>query len=462
MRTNSVLSEKQAKLIFLCAALLSLLSSTCLATTIDSKFTCNNENASTTYYTYLKESALEESNYTRGLETGSFNYFRGESANIVDTQFIRDGRIDASNPEGTDNNTSATHHLIVRFDGNKETARGISEFYAKGSYRDNRAVSAWKKVWFANDTYPSNNISVNATAYLNMKGIFDFKYNTFSKNSYFVFTDSAGWTNRSGARRMDWYQSGLMRGEKVQVTNDLRVSSDWISRAPGIEDWLPCTCLSGLTYPPFEPKDSEWPSVEARAVLLPLQLPPNANCSPYNCTGCPNGDCKKCSAIPNCNNFANIFGLGTPTSTTGEALELPKLESLQVEGYFSRVSGGDEISYTINVRNFETTTIEEVKVWTNVPTQAIVPNSAYINDLSTVVRATVDGNSVFELGSLEPTIGPGGVKRINVRVLSSKLNNISPSSVDIYATYKIGSIQGKTRNVTANEISIASEVGGGI
>lgn len=432
--------------------LFSILSSGVLSSTIESRFSCDNINSTTTYHTYLRESKLVESGYTTGFKTGSFNYFKGPKAVINDRQIYYDGAVDGDHPvTADDHNASVSHILTVDFIGEKGNATGISEFFAKGYYTDNRAVSAWKKIWDANKDYPSNNITVRAAATMNMKGIYDLKYNAKAENAYAIYTDKVGYSNKTGARRIEWEQSGLMTGEKVQFINDLKASSAYKPRAPGA-DWLPCTCFSG-TIPAIEPiegKDSEWPSREALAMLEPAQRLPTAACTPYGCKKCPDGsdNCTVCS-LPNCNNFPGVYGYGSGISSSGVNMDLPKLPQVLVESYYVE-NEEDVTEYAISVRNLGTSELTEVIAYVDITnTNAYVPRSATINGEPTVPVPSEDKKTLaFKLDNLQAEAGPTGIKAIVMRINTTVLGDgFNRDKVMAFVSYKTGTSQEKTTPV---------------
>jgi hypothetical protein len=494
-------------------------SAVAVATTIDSHFACSNTNGETTFYSYLKEPKLQDSGYSKGLKTGSFNYFRGGPVTLDDTTYYYDGESDEDHsPDSGDTNSSARHNLYVKFDGqDANTARGISEFYAKGFYTNNRAVSAWKKIWFVDSSsmglfYPSNSMEVKAKANLNMAGLFNLKYNATAQNAFVVFTDAAGWSNRTGSRRIDWQQSGLLKGDAVNITNDLRVVSNFKPRAGGKEDWLPC-CLQSGTLPPIEPIEGEgryWTRQSPPAVLWPPQRLPTAVCSPYGCTPpvCNGNICDKnlikigkvdrISTTPDLRvqaaqisspqtspeiPLAKVEAIdcnpkcGGPISlvqpcftciyTTGQEVQLPdvqgviqgtgrpELPPVQVEGFFSLRD--KFIDYIINVRNLGDVSVDEVLVMAELGADMIpLISSSTVNDEPVIIRQ--DQQKLYwDLGTLRPVTGPEGIKIIKFTVevntdSSDSADANQGEAVDISAFYKVEGIEKKTATVHPQEI----------
>ena len=128
-------------------------------------------------------------------------------------------------------------------------------------------------------SYPSNYIHVNAKSKVDLGGQFKLNYNAYAKGTYFVFNDVLGWSNKTGSRRTEDEQEGLLKGN-IYVQNNLKF--DNLIATPQPSDWLPCLCPSG-NLPPFS-QGSVWPSTEAISVLLPNQLlPNNPACNDRSC-----------------------------------------------------------------------------------------------------------------------------------------------------------------------------------
>jgi hypothetical protein len=265
---------------------------------VQSEFTCTGKDATLTFYNYLREPSLDASGYTRGLKTGSINY-------LVDGKIYFSDKISYYYGETNDtgqlinyDNSTVLHTQDVDFSGEK----GISEFYGKGFFKNNRAISAWKKIRYDDvrgiygnngkpydlgETYLSPVIKVNASVDMDMQfgASYNFDYHAKVDDGVLEAWDATGWTNKTGARRIDWEQNALMKGRKLDVINKL---SDFDLRVPaaGSGDWLPC-CMGG-TVPPIEGLDSGWPSDGTRMTLLPPIQPPGqiivkncANCKSY-------------------------------------------------------------------------------------------------------------------------------------------------------------------------------------
>ncbi|MCX6719266.1 MAG: hypothetical protein NTZ38_02735, partial [Candidatus Taylorbacteria bacterium] len=183
--------------------------------------------ATATTYSYLKEPRIQETGYTRGLKSGSFNYLENGDMTINEV-------INYYYGNGTNKtNSSVDHTLKVDFSGQ----RGISEFGSQGFFGNNRWISAWKKIRYEESpsmkvdgwsmvNRPSSNINVDASVHMDTmkKMLYDF----------------------------------LTRGHTLNITNNLYDYERIVPAAGPNEDWLPC-CYSG-TVPKIEQLDVPWPS----------------------------------------------------------------------------------------------------------------------------------------------------------------------------------------------------------
>jgi hypothetical protein len=252
---------------------------------MDFEYKCNGTDATATTYSYLREPRIEETGYTRGLKSGSFNYLENGSIDLQENI-----KYDYGN--GTNiTNSSVDHELTVYFRGE----RGISEFFAKGFFGNNRWISAWKKIRYeespnmridgkAMQDRPSNSIDVTAQATMdtNNRMNYQFNYDAKVKNGVIEAKDSTGWTNRTGTRRYDWVYESLTSGKELAITNNLFESERIVPAAGPTGDWLPCFC-SG-TMPAIEQLDEGWPSYTTKTVLEANRILPSAQMSPINAT----------------------------------------------------------------------------------------------------------------------------------------------------------------------------------
>jgi hypothetical protein len=369
-------------------------------------FKVDGEQSTMTSYTYLKQSKLENSGYTRGLKDGSFNYLVNGTISLK--EYIQ------YNPGSTLNetNSSVEHRMDLSFNGEK----GISEFFGKQYFESNIAVSAWKKIYYVDlnysfnrktgksvgiiplnggdringslkdpfrstepvirlgssdarnyspvyrmldakgreiiheksygkkessisDSYilggnfPANNFVVNASLFMDMKrgGTgYQFYYRANASNAVIETKDSWSRTNTTRGKNIEWEQEALLRGKKINITNNLIETGDYITGPLAPEDWLPC-CFADAKHPPIEGLDSGWPSSGTNGTLMPTKLLPNCaeckelcktricdNCSPEmmqkcsGCTECKNNCAKRCLSRPqdknclsNCTDICN-------------------------------------------------------------------------------------------------------------------------------------------------------------
>lgn len=235
-------------------------------------YKCEGEDATATTYSYLKEPRLSENGYERGLKSGSFNYLENGKINIEEN-------INYFYGNGTNKtNSSIEHSLNVNFKGDK----GISEFFGRGFFKNNRWASAWKKIRYEISPNveingrpmvdrPSSYINVVAATRMNTaKNIsYEFEYKADIENGVIQTDDASGWSNRTGSRKIDWEHETRTEGEKINITNNLYDTEANIETAAGPDDdWLPC-CYKG-TMPEIEQLGKPWPSA---AVIATLKAP---------------------------------------------------------------------------------------------------------------------------------------------------------------------------------------------
>jgi hypothetical protein len=396
--------------------LLAFLCSTVSAAEINSHFRSVNTaiKGETTFYSYLKQSDLKESGYARGLETGSLNYFKGNSATIDDTQVYYDGTVDYLHAKDSLNHNSTVNHILkVDYTGEK----GLSLFYAKGFYTDNRAAAASKKIWYGNTSYyPTNHIEVDGSVWLDMGGTYDMVYRAKAVNSYFVFNDVSGKSNKTGSRRIDFEQEGLIKGI-IDVINDFSVQNAFIPREGPIYDWIPCFCFTG-TLPKIEPSEGEysvWPSNEIKA---------NLNDPPLPASILDNTACKYGNASP-------------------QAGLIVELQDVQVESFYTKtVSSGDPLfsiyEFTTKVRDTGTNELENVRLVAQIGIED--KKTLYVESSGRIDNGRTDPNRVsnglmWTLGTLKPVSGPDGEKTVVMKINSSEAIE---DTAKFYAIYKIG------------------------
>ena len=251
---------------------------------VTSTFSCTSDNGTMTHYSYFKEPRLEESSYSKGYKTGSMNYLVNGEIDFTDEFGYYDGQIDAAHPPYADHNSSVYHRQYVNFTGEK----GISEFYAKGFYPNNRAVSAWKKIRYDDLNYVkysgvmhlsgasriqgngrspsyagtydlgesrrSSRINVTAEADMGARppaktdNDYEFRYTANVTDGIIEIKDATAWTNRTVSRNIDWEQDALIRGDNIHITNDL-IAENMSYPGAGIDEgWLSCCIGGGEAY----------------------------------------------------------------------------------------------------------------------------------------------------------------------------------------------------------------------
>lgn len=450
MNVSKASGAELAKAFILFFVLFSLFSSPVLATKIDSTFSCSNTNGETTVYSYLKSPGLQESGYKAGLMTGTFNYYKGDKAELTDKLIYYDGKVDGAHPANPliNHNATVTHILNVNFSGDQNTSKGISEFIAKGFYTDNRAVSAAKKFWFntPNNTllkhkftqYPTNKIHVETTSYMSLEGIYDLDYSANAENAYFVFDDAAGFSNKTGARRIDWEQEGLLKGKQIELTNNLHAISAFKSRAGG-EDWLPCTCLS---VDPLNPPDlGIWPSPEAFAVLEDIPIWNNVNRRQVQ-------DWRDAAGLL----FPNTAGT-LETMSSGaiiRGLQTSTTPLVQVESTWKNDSQDKNTAdYTIHVSNLGNSVAYDV-----VPVLKLAVNLSYISGSATINRLPLEpyrpynnGSLYWNIGDLSAVSGPDGVQTIELK--AKRIGDANPDKSIASVTFRgSGAFTDKTTKPT--------------
>ena len=265
------------------------------------EFSCTGEGATISTYSYLKEPTLEYSGYTRGMKTGSMNYL--ENGKISEFNEKYNYKYGNATPKA---NSSLTHTMDIKFDGDK----GISEFFGQGFFKNNRALSAWKKIRYETVRYPvrdpqgklilstrtARNISVAAALTMDMApgAFYDMNYLAKAFDAVIETRDQTRYTNVSKAAGIDWEHETLSRGDVLNVTNKLYDSQlKYTLAGPG--DWLPC-CMSGA-LPPVENEYSA-------AMLYPQKIMPNNQ----SCIECRKECLKECRYTFKIDNCTSISG----------------------------------------------------------------------------------------------------------------------------------------------------------
>jgi len=239
------------------------------------------EDNSMTTYSYISEPRIQESGFTKGLKSGSFNYFnKGKKI-----EFSEELRFNYGNATNISNST-VSHTLNLNFEG----GNGISEIYASGLFPNNRGLSAWKKIRYeTSDTlktngkkireFEANSIKVDASIDMNTRKVPEYfiYYSAGAKDAVIETHDAAGWSNRTGSRRIDVEHATLLTGnfEVNQTFQEIMPPG-----APWIDDWLPC-CFKG-TVPDL--RQEYWPAQVVIDTLNEYPLQPRIKVTTCNNT----------------------------------------------------------------------------------------------------------------------------------------------------------------------------------
>jgi hypothetical protein len=323
---------------------------------MDFEFKCEGSDGATmSSYSYFKESSLQESGYTRGLKAGSFNYLE----NSKYLSFSEKIKYKYSNGTAK-GNSSYNHNMVLDFVGD----RGISEFYGKEFFKNNRAISAWKKIRYEkiDPSYIGLGRS-NMAKEIFVRGVltmdttpgagYDLKYNANVKEGVIETWDASGWSNRTGARRIDWEHTSLMHGS-VSVVNNLRERAPLVAHA-GEEDWLPC-CYTG-TSPAIEPIYSPWPTMRVVKTLEADRILPQRYCGQgcyANGTCNTSSGCKDIKCTPeNCQGFECMYttDLGGLRGIAGSDIYNASTTGLYVRQTYVEDPSVKQVTYEINIKN---------------------------------------------------------------------------------------------------------------
>ncbi|MCX6674640.1 MAG: hypothetical protein NTY37_12785 [Methanothrix sp.] len=344
---------------------------------MDFKFECKGSNGATmSSYSRLLEPSIMDSGYARGLKAGSFNYLEKGEIDYAEV-------ITYSYGNGTaKGNSSYFHDMNLDFKG----VKGISEFYGKEYFKNNRAVSAWKKIRYedinkayrnlgksnmAKEIHVRSSLSMDTTPGM----AYDLKYNATVKRGVVETWDASGWSNRTGARRIDWEHNALMHGD-ISVTNNLRELVPQEAHA-GAADWLPC-CYSG-TQPTIEQLDAPWPTTAVIKTLEANTKLPQQNCT-QQCS--PNGTCtRKCENITctpgECQGYDCIYtydqggqqrGLGAYNATT---------TGLRIVQEYLVDADNSQVIYSIDISNSGDIKIRGISVDDTLPANMLYLSSSF-------------------------------------------------------------------------------------
>jgi hypothetical protein len=333
------------------------------------------------------------------MRTGSINYL--ENGKI----YKFDEKYNYNYGNGTPKaNSSLSHTMNVDFEGDK----GISEFYGQGFFKNNRALSAWKKIRYELVRNPvvdpqgkvilsnrtANKIQVDAALEMDMTpgASYDMKYGARVWDGVIETRDSSGFTNKSTAKRIDWEHSTLSRGDYLDIHNNLSDFQLYYTLAPP-DEWLPC-CFDGT-----HPLSDNLEGTKVNALSPPMILPQKdgactrdckkrciENCSPVDnadkkkkcLDGCENSCNLTCNAGA-CPGFECIFTYDSGTAAPVGGI-LPKLTSIGVRAIaendtaasvrFSENSPEENarrVNYTITVKNDGDYKLDEVLVDITLP-----------------------------------------------------------------------------------------------
>lgn len=254
--------------------------------------------------------------------------------------------------------------------------------------------------------------------------------------AYLVFSDAVGFSNKTGSRKIDFLQEGLIKGDIRNVKNYLSVDDEYIARAPIIEDWLPCFCFTGLVPPiePIEGNDSAWPSEEIKEALRRPVPPPavkKAACE---------GDNASCGTE---------YCMQVEEQAKGEKSKFLDYPDVYVEAFSelestTTIDGQNWYIYdiTVDVRNTGTKDVEFVSlVAEEMPSDPMkvtyVPSSGSIDDVKSE-PVTVGKSYLWELGSMASIISdPESKRTVSLQINSSE--DSASKSMQFYAQYRIGS-----------------------
>jgi uncharacterized repeat protein (TIGR01451 family) len=328
-----------------------------------------NKDSTITYYDSLEESRLQENGYTNGLKSGAFAYLvtngsTKSTSYIKDTLRYKYGRTNSTGKFVDSTNTSVIHTHVVKFEGEK----GISEFYGEGFFKNKRAVSAWKKIWYYDNSdtdgynyllgpsYNSSSIDVQAIVSMDTKPGMDyqFTYAAKVKNGYINIKDASSWTNKTGARRIDWEREALLKGEDLFVGNNLSDSDIFVPAAGLTDDWLPC-CFNRR---PFY-ADEVWPNVNQYMM--------------FNCS-CQDKSAEGISQSIETTSSGMITQFNPSTSAIGGAAIQVKKYLMGIEN--APTAGNRSITYMIEVKNVGETKLSNVTATDILPVNMLKKNAS--------------------------------------------------------------------------------------
>jgi uncharacterized repeat protein (TIGR01451 family) len=299
---------------------------------------------------------------------------------------------------------------------------------------------------------------VDAYARMNRRPGLDYKftYHAIVDKGVMEIWDSTGWTNKSGSKKIDWEQTALMKGNKLDVVNNL---VDFDLNAPALDedkDWLPC-CYSG-TKPAIESLDSGWPSDGTFMTLKPGIILPNnytLKCSSGHCEktsveGTQSIKCTpgKCVAemIPgkfvtctseNCPGYECIYTSQQGANAWSQQLNAPALSELYTNYGVTKISvdkaainiSEDVVTYKINVKNVGDTAIFNVRLTDTLPEGMVMGKLEEIDDNGKAITSENRSISIVESKDRSTTVAMGDFKkddskwlRMEARINSDAMN----------------------------------------
>jgi len=216
------------------------------STTVAYEFKCksNDANSTMTYDNRFEDPGFEDREYAPGYLVSSFNYLEKGRIEFMDTINYFEGRNDDLS------DSLVLHNTTVIFNGKK----GVSRFFAEGIFPNNIDMSSMRAIRFEEfdrnfsqsygnlwKNYSSKQIHANAKVEIGQSSErfngYDFAYNATIINGVVETRDTMRWINGEGAKRSDWEQTALMRGN-ISLENNMLVSD--LYNICGRQNWLLC------------------------------------------------------------------------------------------------------------------------------------------------------------------------------------------------------------------------------
>lgn len=205
------------------------------STTIIYALKCKSHDANSTmtHESRLMESRLEDNGNILGYQAGSFNYLQNGRIKFGDLIVYQEGN------NKYQSGSLIFHNMTVFFEGD----RGMSDFFAKDFFPDSSALFSRKAIRFEEfrenfaqslnnnfnnlgDNNSAKQIRINANVLMGLskeKNIgYDFTYNATVAKGVIETWDIMSWTNKTGARRIEWEQTALIKGN-ITIKNNILV-----------------------------------------------------------------------------------------------------------------------------------------------------------------------------------------------------------------------------------------------